>query len=75
MLRPKDVLFGEIAVTLKLLTSEQLAECITVQRRDRRHRRLGAICEQLGYLLSADVQRVLDQQARLVGQRGGRRLG
>jgi len=74
MLRPKDVLFGEIAVALKLMSKEQLAECIAVQRRDRRHRRLGAICEQLGYLVASDVERVLDQQARLVGQRGARRF-
>lgn len=76
MLRAKDVLFGEIAVALELLTREQLDECVALQRRARRNQRLGNICEERGYLTRDDVQRVLQHQSRLVQGRtsagGGR---
>lgn len=73
MLRAKDVLFGEIAVALGLLTREQLDECVELQRRARRNQRLGNICEERGYLTRDDVRRVLQQQSRLVeGQASAR---
>ena len=73
MLRAKDVLFGEIAVALGLLTREQLEECVRLQRRARRHERLGAICEQQGYLTRQQVQQVLQQQNRLQARRAAAR--
>ena len=67
MLRPKDVLFGEIAVALGFLTRKQLVECIRSQKHGRTHKRLGAMCQDLGYLDARQVDRVLAHQQKLKG--------
>jgi hypothetical protein len=69
VLRPKDVLFGELAVALKMLTRTQLDECIQLQRKARRHKRLGLVCEERGYLSRTQVRQVLAEQSRLVEHR------
>jgi hypothetical protein len=70
VLRPRDVLFGEIAVTLGLLSRKDLAECIARQKGARRRVPIGRICEELGYLSPRQVRRVLAEQARLDARRG-----
>lgn len=54
-------LFGEIALSLELVTKQQLNECLKEQaalKKDGKRRFLGAIMRQKGYLAESDLRRV-----------------
>lgn len=60
------VRFGTAALDLRLLSSDQLAEALRVQRladdRGELHRRIGTICVELGQLSEEQVDRIIDHQ-------------
>ncbi|HEU4339172.1 MAG TPA: protein kinase [Planctomycetota bacterium] len=62
-----DLLFGRIAVREGLLTREQLYDCLTAQERNPA-RKIGQIMVARGYLKQADVDRLLEVQARALGE-------
>ena len=61
-------LFGQIAVSLGLITREQVGLCVAKQRSDGFRRKLGEVCVDLGFLEPADVQRILSQQDQVKRQ-------
>jgi serine/threonine protein kinase len=62
-----DLLLGRIAVREGVLTREQLYDCLTAQERNPA-RKIGQIMVARGYLKQADVDRLLQIQARAVGE-------
>jgi len=63
-------LFGRLAVARRMISEEQLAECLEIQSGDRR--RLGEILVSRGYLSEDEVERLVRfQQERLRGRRPG----
>jgi hypothetical protein len=58
-------LFGMVALSMGLITKEQIEECLEVQRQSRIPRRLGAIMLEREYLTDAQVRGVLRVQGKI----------
>lgn len=58
-------LFGMIALSLGIVTKEQLEECLSIQQESSICRRLGAIMLVKGYMNDAQVREVLHVQNRV----------
>lgn len=58
--------FGSIALTLQIVTREQLEEALRLQHRSREDKRLGEILVETGAMRSDDVQNVLVHQVSQV---------
>ena len=67
-MHPQDRLFCEIAVQLKLLTREQVQQCLHAQERDPR-RNVASIAAQLGFITQPNVEAVMQQQQRVLDRR------
>ena len=57
--------FGSIALSLQIVTREQLDEALLLQHRSREDKRLGEILVEIGAMTNADVEKILVHQ---VGQ-------
>jgi twitching motility protein PilT len=55
-------MFGRIAIELAMLSAQQVAECVTLQREEGGLRRIGEICVERGYLEPAQVTEILKRQ-------------
>ncbi len=63
----EDLLLGEIALTLKLITPDQLNECVVIQEKEEIPRQLGIILQEKGYLSQAALEKILgDQHQKLL---------
>jgi hypothetical protein len=63
--------FGEVAVELGYLSTEQLHAALALQHREQHeqtpHRHIGRICIDEGYLTLSHVLTVLEQQGLMIG--------
>jgi twitching motility protein PilT len=63
-------LLGRLAVHLKMISMDQLAEALRVQGQAGEERNLGAVLRELGYLSPAQIEKLIAAQQRvLAGQR------
>ena len=62
MLVTNELLFGQIAVTKKFITQEQLGECLKLQLEKSRQLSIGKILLKHGYIKPGQIEKVLDQQ-------------
>ena len=60
----KQKLFGMIALSMGLVTQEQLQECLDIQRDSLLPRQLGGVMMSRGYLTEAQVREVLAVQGK-----------
>ncbi|MBW2734903.1 MAG: hypothetical protein JRH20_21165, partial [Deltaproteobacteria bacterium] len=67
-----DHLFGQIAVALKVLSRDDLQRVVRLQRQ-RPEAAIGELCQELELLSSAQVQRILKEQQRVLVARRGQR--
>lgn len=58
----EDLLFGEIALNLKLVTPEQLHECVALQEQQNSSQQIGIILREKGYLTPAGLEKILEEQ-------------
>lgn len=61
-MKPKDLLFGKIAVNLGLVTAEQIGECIRLQQGELAGFQIGKILVQKGYVTDLQLEQVLATQ-------------
>ena len=55
-------MFGRIAIELDMLSTQQVSECVRLQREEGGLRRIGEICVERGYLEPAQVTEILKRQ-------------
>ena len=60
----ENILFGEIALQMGVLTPEQLNDCIDIQEKEKFPRQLGIILIEKGYLDSSTVEKILEEQQK-----------
>ncbi len=68
-MNPDDMLFGQIALHLKLMSRAQLSKVIALQQQQQAPKAIGAVCVELGYLSDDKVQLVLRHQAAVKKKR------
>jgi mannitol/fructose-specific phosphotransferase system IIA component len=60
----EDILFGEIALNLNAISSEQLNECVEIQEKSSYPQQLGAILVEKGYLTPEKLASILEEQQK-----------
>ena len=65
------VYFGDIAITLKKLTREQVDECLVLQK-GQRDKKLGELCMEKGYMRLRDITIILQHEMLLRRRFGDR---
>lgn len=60
----EDLLFGEIALNLKVITAEQLNECVEIQEKEGSQRQLGIILVEKKYLTEEILEQILVEQQK-----------
>ena len=64
--RKEDVLLGKLALKEKLLTQEQLNECLRLQAQEGEPRTLGEVMVSLGYLTPEIIKKLLAKQNKRI---------
>jgi hypothetical protein len=67
-----DRLFGQIAMKLGIVTQKQLQDALEVQRFAAGHKPLGLILIELKFVTPSDLERILDEQKKILADAGNR---
>jgi hypothetical protein len=67
-----DRLFGQIAMKLGVVTQQQLQDALEVQRFAQGHKPLGLILIELKFVTPKDLERILEEQKRILADAGNR---
>jgi len=71
MIVKKDLLFGSLAVAERVVTREQLDECLKMQRKQLYYKSIGRIMLEKGYLAGEDVSELLRRQEESLKEAAG----
>ncbi|MFA5793508.1 MAG: hypothetical protein WC980_00350 [Candidatus Brocadiia bacterium] len=66
MAQKDDLIFGDIAIRSKMVSQEQIAECVKFQRNLKEWRALGQILLEKNYITPAQHQTLVDLQKRSI---------
>lgn len=69
LMNPQEILFGQIALHLKLLRQDQISQCLAEQAHNPKLR-LGEVCIRKGLLTNDQVALILQHQQAILAKRG-----